>query len=78
MNENLLTTNNDITTIIAAYQDTLKKLFTNLVDGIGLAAGDQAKITVAEQKFTAGLTVVRFTRDKAINLIAIRPAAVAE
>lgn len=75
MSENVLTTNDDVSTIKAAYQDALKKLFTVLFDGVVTAVGDQAKITQAEQRFTAGLTLARHTRDRALTLVAIPPSA---
>jgi hypothetical protein len=75
MSENVLTVNDDIGTIKVAYQDALKKLFAVLFDGTVTALGDQAKITQAEQRFTAGLTLARHTRDRALALVAIPPAA---
>jgi hypothetical protein len=62
----------DISTIKAAYQEALKKSFGTLLASAG---GNQGQMTLAEQHFSAGLSIARLTRDRALALVVVPPVA---
>jgi hypothetical protein len=61
--------NHDQPTILAAYDETVRKLYFALFDQYTQAAGDPGQEQQAEQHFTLGLTLARRARDRAVNLV---------
>jgi hypothetical protein len=55
--------------IAAAYQDTLKHVFSVFFTSWAGAGGDAPAITQAEQAFVAGVTLARTVRDRALALL---------
>ncbi len=58
----------DSEVIVQAYEDALKRLFSNLFDAYAVANNTNDQ-TLAEQRFQEGVRKARETRDKAIGLL---------
>jgi hypothetical protein len=60
----------DRTTIQSAYQEAVKKLYATLFDAYLTAGGGADLKKAADDHFSAGLTVARTSRDRALALVA--------
>jgi hypothetical protein len=60
----------DQQSVLAAYDDAVKKLYATLFDQYIGAGGDAAQEQQAETHFTTGLALARKARDRAIALVA--------
>jgi hypothetical protein len=59
----------DQQSILAAYDDEIKKLYATLADGYAAASGDLAQEQEAEQNFKRGVGIARRARDRAVTLV---------
>lgn len=62
--------NRDQQIILAAYDDAIKSLYSNLFDGYVAADGDAAQEQQADRRFTTGISLARSSRDRAVALAA--------
>ena len=62
--------NHDQQNVLAAYDDTIKRLYGTLFDAYAQAGGDPAQERQAEQNFTTGVGLARRSRDRAVTLVA--------
>jgi len=60
--------NHDQQTLLSAYDETIKHLYSTLFDQYAQAAGDERQEEEAEQRFTIGIVLARRARDRAITL----------
>lgn len=58
----------DQQSILAAYNDAIKKLFVTLFEQYAEANGDAAQEQQAEQRYAAGIGFARRARDRAVTL----------
>ena len=56
--------------IQSAYEDTIKLLYSRLVDGYAAAGGDPSLVQQADQRFVTGVGFARSSRDRAIAMLA--------
>jgi phage terminase small subunit len=61
--------NHDQQSVLAAYDDTIKKLYCTLFEQYVQAAGDAAQEQQAEQHFKTGVGLAQRTRDRAVALV---------
>jgi|HubBroStandDraft_6_1064221.scaffolds.fasta_scaffold1421791_2 hypothetical protein len=61
--------NHDQQSILAAYDDAIKKLYATLADGYAAAAGDLTQEQAAEQNFKRGVGIAQRARDRALTLV---------
>jgi hypothetical protein len=62
--------NHDQQTVVAAYDDAIKKLYATLFEKYIEASGDPAQEHQAEQHFTTGVGLAQRARDRAVTLLA--------
>lgn len=62
--------NPDQTAIQSAYEEALKNLYAKLFEAYITTGGAAAPEQEADGRFTAGLTVARRSRDRALALLA--------
>jgi hypothetical protein len=58
----------DQQTVLAAYDDAVRKLYATFFDQFTSAGGNAAQEQQAEQHFTTGLGIARRVRDRALTL----------
>jgi hypothetical protein len=62
--------NHDQQSVLAAYDDAIKKLYATLFDAYAQAAGDPAQEQQADQNFKQGVGFAQRSRDRAVALLA--------
>jgi len=61
--------NRDQQSLLAAYDDQIKKLYAMLADGYTVAGGDLTQEQAAEQNFKRGVGIAQRARDRAVTLV---------
>lgn len=60
----------DQQTVLAAYDDAIRKAYTALFEAYVVAGGNAAQEQQADQRFTAAVGIARKSRDSALALTA--------
>ena len=61
--------NHDEQTVLAAYDDAIKKLYATLFEQYAEAGGDASQEKQADENFRRGVDLARRTRDRAVALV---------
>lgn len=61
--------NHDQQSIVAAYDDAIKKLYGTLFEQYASAGGDAAQEKLADENFSRGVGLARRSRDRAVALV---------